>query len=584
MMTSSLATLPPGLWLMIAGLALPFVPRAVRQALLILAPAGTIALVWLLPDALAVNLVWLGTELQPLRVDDLSRLFGLVFAIMALGAGVFSLRVDSSYELAAAFVYAGGAVSVVFAGDWLTLFVFWEVMAIGSSLLIWYGSTDRSYGAGMRYAGVHFLGGVLLMAGIAGEVLASGSTLITTLDDTTWPRWLILAGVLINVGAPPLQAWVADAYPESSWAGMTYLSAFTTKAAVYLLIRAFPGVDWLVYVGLFMIFYGLIYALLETEMRRILAYSLVTQAGFMVTGVGIGTETALNGAAAHAFVCVIYGGLLVMTAGAVLKAVGRRRTTELGGLARVMPVTCICCVIGALSISSVPLTSGFPTKSLISEAAGQEKLLWVYLGLLAGSVGVFIQSGLMYPWLVFFQAPGQAAASDVPRPAVSAVPQGDGMKGALDAPFPMRLAMIGFAALCILIGVAPGLLYGLLPYDVPFEPYKFEKVLTQVQVLLFATLGFLALVRFSPRTNTVTLDLDWFYRALGRQLGATLQQKAIATETRFGAGALMAVKSVVAALYRHHGPDGVMGRQWHTGNMAFWTTMLLGISLVASLI
>ena len=168
------------------------------------------------------------------------------------------------------------------------------------------------------------------------------------------PRWLILAGFLVNAGAPPLSAWLPDAYPESSWSGMVFLSAFTTKTAVYVLLRGFPGTELLIYVGLFMVFYGIVYAILENDMRRILAYSIVNQVGFMVTGIGIGTEMALNGAAAHAFTHIIYKALLLMSAGSVLYMTGKRKCTDLGGLFRTMPLTTVCGIVGALSISSFP--------------------------------------------------------------------------------------------------------------------------------------------------------------------------------------------------------------------------------------
>ena len=153
----------------------------------------------------------------------------------------------------------------------------------------------------------------------------------------------------------PLSAWLPDAYPESSWSGMVFLSAFTTKTAVYVLLRAFPGTELLIYVGLFMVFYGIIYAILENDMRRILAYSIVNQVGFMVVGIGIGTEMALNGAAAHAFTHIIYKALLLMSAGSVLYMTGKRKCTDLGGLFRTMPLTAACGIVGALSISSFPL-------------------------------------------------------------------------------------------------------------------------------------------------------------------------------------------------------------------------------------
>ena len=185
-----------------------------------------------------------------------------------------------------------------------------------------------------------------------------------------------------------------------------------------------------------MVFYGIVYAILENDMRRILAYSIVNQVGFMVTGIGIGTEMALNGAAAHAFAHIIYKALLLMSAGRVLYMTGKRKCTDLGGLFRTMPLTTICGIVGALSISSFPLTSGFVTKSMISEAAGMQHLEVVWYLLAAASAGVFLHAGIKFPWFVFFQKDSGL------RPA--------------DPPWNMRLAMIFFAVLCIGLGVCAG--------------------------------------------------------------------------------------------------------------------------------
>ena len=354
-------------------------------------------------------------------------------------------------------------------------------------------------GAGLRYAAIHLLGGVLLMAGIAGEIAATGSIAFGKLDTSTVPRWLILAGFLINAGAPPLSAWLPDAYPESSWSGMVFLSAFTTKAAVYVLLRGFPGTELLIYVGLFMIFYGIVYAILENDMRRILAYSIVNQVGFMVAGIGIGTEMALNGTAAHAFTHIVYKALLLMSAGSVLYMTGKRKCTDLGGLFRTMPLTTICGIIGALSISSFPLTSGFVSKSMISEAAANQHLELVWYLLAAASAGVFLHAGIKFPWFVFFQKDSGL------RPA--------------DPPWNMRLAMVLFSAICIGLGMMPGPLYALLPYNVDYVPYTASHVVSQLQLLLFSGLAFFLMLGWLKRTLTITLDVDWFYRRLGRKLG-----------------------------------------------------------------
>ena len=276
---------PPGLVLIVGGLLLPFLRGSLRSIVVVVLPLVTLALVWSVPDGPVLQAPFLGYDLILVKGDKLSRLFAAVFAIMAFAGGLFALNQARATELAAAFVYAGSAIGVVFAGDLITLFICWEVMAIGSTLVVWCGGPG-SQDSGLRYATIHLLGGVLLMAGIAGEVAATGSIAFGTLDTSTVPRWLILTGFLINAGAPPLSAWLPDAYPESSWSGMVFLSAFTTKAAIYVLLRGFPGTVLLIYVGLFMIFYGIVYAILENDMRRILAYSIVNQVGFMVAGIG----------------------------------------------------------------------------------------------------------------------------------------------------------------------------------------------------------------------------------------------------------------------------------------------------------
>ncbi len=392
----------PAFALIAAGLLLPVLSGRLRLALLLLAPLLALYLVWQVGDGPVVSQVYLGYELILVKGDALARLFATVFAIMAFAGALFALNQPRVIELTAAFCYAGSAIGVAFAGDWLTVFVFWELMAIASTLVVW-SAGQSAYGAGLRYAAIHLLGGVLLMAGIVGEIASTGSTTFGKLTLDSVPRWLILAGFLLNAGAWPLSAWLPDAYPESSWSGMVFLSAFTTKTAVYVLMRAFPGTELLIYVGLFMVFYGIIYAILENDMRRILAYSIVNQVGFMVVGIGIGTEMALNGAAAHAFTHIIYKALLFMSAGSVLYMTGKRKCTDLGGLFRTMPVTAACGIIGALSISSFPLTSGFVSKSMISEAAGMQHMASVWFLLAAASAGVFLHAGIKFPWFVFFR-------------------------------------------------------------------------------------------------------------------------------------------------------------------------------------
>ncbi len=553
--------LHPGLVLVAGALLLPLLGGRARSAAVLGLPALALLLVWQLPEGALWQVRFLDFDLTPLAVDRLSRLFATVFALMALGGGLFALEQTHRLEVPAAFLYAGSAIGATLAGDLITLFVWWELMTLGSALVIWSAGSPASYAAGLRYLMVHLLGGVLLFAGIAGHVQATGDVAFRAMAPDTPAHWLILAGFLVNAGAPPLSAWLPDAYPEASWSGMVFLSAFTTKSAVYALLRGFPGAELLVWVGLFMVFYGIVYALLENDMRRILAYSIVNQVGFMVTGVGIGTEMALNGAAAHAFAHILYKALLLMSAGSVLYVTGRRKCTDLGGLFHSMPFTTVAGIVGALAISSFPLTSGFVSKSLIGQAAADGHLLGVWLLLTAASAGVFLHAGIKFPWFVFFQ---RDSGLRPPEPPAS-----------------MRWAMFAFAFLCIALGVYPDPLYRLLPYPVDYVPYTGAHVLTQLQLLLFSGLAFFLMLKYMGRTLTITLDVDWVYRVLLRDAAVFASRRFRAAMGRTDRLVTRAAAGALGRLYRHHGPEGALARTWPTGSMALWmVAMLLAYLLV----
>ncbi|MBU2583402.1 MAG: Na(+)/H(+) antiporter subunit D [Alphaproteobacteria bacterium] len=560
-MTTSLI-LPPALILIAAGITLPlFALLRLRWLALLASPLAALWVVLTLPDGIHLTGSFLGQTLVLLKIDALSRVFASVFAIMAFAGGLFALNQKSTLELAAAFVYAGSAIGVAMAGDLITMFIYWEVMAIGSTLVI-LSSGRNAQRAGLRYAAVHMLGGVLLMAGVAGEIAATGSVTFSAMDLSTVPRMLIFAGFLVNVGAPPLSAWLADAYPEASWSGMVFLSAFTTKTAVYVLLRGFPGTELLIPIGLFMVFYGIVYAILENDMRRILAYSIVNQVGFMVTGIGIGTEMALNGAAAHAFTHIIYKALLLMSAGSVLYMTGKRKCTDLGGLFRTMPLTCAFGIVGALAISSFPATSGFISKSMISDAAGAEHLAFVWFALAAASAGVFLHAGIKFPWFVFFQ---KDSGLRPPEP-----------------PLNMLASMALMAFFCIGLGLYPKPLYDMLPYPVDYVPYTGAHVVYQLQLLLFSGLAFFLMLNLLKRTMTITLDVDWLWRRPGHAVAKFLDSFAAYTWEWLADTVVKAATRVHDALYRHHGPEGLFGRTWPTGTMAFWTTVTLGAVVILS--
>lgn len=549
------ALIHPGLVLIAGALLLPLLRGALRSAAIVALPLLALALVWQVPDGPAWQLRFLDYTVTPLQGDKLSRLFATIFSLMAAGGGLFAMTQKSRIEVPAAFVYAGSAIGVALAGDLVTVFVFWELMAIGSTLVLWSQGTDASYRAAKRYLMIHLLGGVVLFAGVTGHIVNTGEVTFARMALDSPAHWLILIGFLVNAGAPPLSAWLADAYPEASWSGAVFLSAFTTKTAVYVLIRGFPGTELLIWLGLFMAFYGIVYGLLENDIRRILSYTIVNQGGLMMVGVGIGTEMALNGAAAQAFVGVIYVALLLMSAGSVVLMTGKRKCSELGGLFHTMPLTAACGTIGALAISAFPLTSGFISKSMVSQAALDGHLLWVWLLLTAASAGVFLHAGIKFPWFVFFQKDSGL------RPA--------------EPPPSMRLAMVLFSLLCIALGIWPEPLYALLPHAVNYVPYTGAHVVSQLQLLLFSGLAFFVLLPYLKRTLTITLDTDWIWRtllpALLRNVGMPLVN---AWNMLVHAAYVLIMESTALVLYQHR-QDGRFARTWSTRSMALWVLVLL---------
>jgi multicomponent Na+:H+ antiporter subunit D len=304
--------------------------------------------------------------------------------------------------------------------------------------------------------------------------------------------------------------------------------------------------------------FPIFFAVIENDLRRVLAYSLNNQLGFMVVGIGLGTELGLNGAVAHAFADILFKGLLFMSMGAVLLRAGSVKATELGGLYKSMPVTTILCIVGAASISAFPLFSGFVTKSMIMTSAAQEGYAVIWLLLLFASAGVFHHAGIKIPFFAFF-------AHD------------SGIR-CKEAPLHMLIAMTLAAALCIGIGVFPPALYAILPLPMDYAPYTSSHVLAQIQLLVFSALAFSWLMRngiYPPELRSVNLDSDWLYRRLGGRLaaGADAALHALFAECRDMAGVFgLAGRN---ALERFCGPQGIFSRTWTAGATGLGVMLML---------
>ena len=492
----------PGILMIIAAVFVPYLPHHIRQIFML----GAIALSAFSLSA-GAGIHWsvsfLGQELILHNADNLTLPFGIIFHIAAALNVIYGWHEKKAMEHTAGLAYAGAAIAAVHAGDLITLFIWWEATAITSVFLILASGTERANKAAMRYLLVQVASGVMLLAGASLYWREVGSLAFGAMELGSLGTWLIFLAFGIKAAFPLLNGWLQDAYPEATILGTVMLSAFTTKLAIYAFARGFAGTDYLIWIGAAMTAFPVFFAVIENDLRRVLAYSLNNQLGFMIVAIGIGTELAINGAVAHAFAHIIYKALLFMSIGSVMYRVGTAKATELGGLYKSMPLTMIFCIIGAMSISAFPLFSGFTAKAVIMKAVGYEGLVFVYLVLLAASAGVLHHSGIKIPYFTFF---GHDSGL---RPK--------------EAPFNMLAAMAIASVLCIAIGVMPTQFYQILPYSLDYQPYDASHIVGQFQLVIFAMLAFTFLMRFGfypPEIVSTVLNSDWIYRRLIPRMGS----------------------------------------------------------------
>ena len=546
-------------------LALPKGP--LRAALLLLVPLVAGAQAWSLPEGTYGQFDLLGLTLDTMRVDKLSRIFALIFCIAAFLGNLYAWHVRDTVQQLAALLYAGAAIGAVFAGDLITLFIYWEATAITSVFLIWARRTEGAYHTGMRYLIIQITSGVILLAGTALLYRETQSIAFEAMTLGSLGTWLIFISFGMKCAFPLLHNWLQDSYPAATVTGTVILSAFTTKLAVYSLARGFAGTEILIYIGAVMTLFPIFFAEIENDLRRVLAYSLNNQLGFMVVGIGVGTEMALNGTASHAFAHILYKALLFMSVGAVLFRTGTSKASELGGLCRTMPRTAIFCLIGAASISAFPLFSGFVTKSLILDETANEHYPIIWAILVFASAGVLSHSGIKIPYFTFFSHDSGL------RPK--------------EAPVHMQLAMGITAFLCIFIGVYPDTLYALLPYDVEYHPYTMAHVVGQLQLLCFALLAFAVLMRSGihpPEIRAVNLDVDWIYRRLLPRLLGGVSQGLSQAWANLSSNVQLGLSRIVAILFQLYGPNTGVAKVLPTGSMVVWIAILLGLVLVVNYI
>jgi len=560
--------IPPFVPFFVGALIAAVTRGTLRGAIMVIIPIVSAYHLWMVPEGIHLQFEFLGYQIIPYTADRLSLLFGYIFHIAAFIAIIYALHVRDTMQQVAAMMYAGSGIGAVFAGDLLSLFIFWELLALTSVFLIFARRTQRSYDAGMRYLIVQVLSGVILLVGALFYAAEHDTLTFGFIGLEGIAGWLIFIAFGIKCAFPMAHNWLTDAYPEATVTGTVFLSAFTTKVAVYALARGYPGTELLIYIGAAMTCFPIFFAVIENDLRRVLAYSLINQVGFMVVGVGIGTALALNGAVSHAFNDVIFKGLLFMSMGAVLHMTGRMNGSDLGGLYKTMPKTTILCIVGAASISAFPLFSGFVSKSMVMSAALENGNDWVWLMLLFASAGVFHHAGIKIPYFAFFAHDSGIRASDPPTN--------------------MLVAMFIAACLCIGIGVYPSALYALLPFDTGYNPYDATHVLAQTQLLFFSALAFVWLNlkgMYPPELHSTNLDADWFYRRL---FPAALQRSTSVIVKADGAMRQMFMTKLshgMAFVARQYdGKNSLFTRAHPAGSMIMWVVVILALYLFLTFI
>jgi multicomponent Na+:H+ antiporter subunit D len=497
---------PPVIIMLAGAVVVPFLPGTVRPWAFLVAPVAVLLqlLFWLEQGDTTTIEVFSGVlDLTPLMVDDLNEIWATAFSLVVIGGGLFALhlRAPSFQERgqqAAALAYAGSAFGVILAGDLLTVVIFWELMAVTSLYLIISGNRPNSHAAAMRYLFVHVIGGSALLGGVLIQAIETGSLAFEPFDGGL-ASWLAMFGILVNAASFPLHAWLSDAYPETSPTGMVFLGALTTKTAVYVLLRGFAGEELLLLAGSVTAVYAGIYALLQNDIRRLLAYHIVSQVGFMVAAVGISTLAGVESVAEQVFTHVLWQAVMVMGAGAVMYSTGVTKLTELGGLSTQLRPILILYMVGALSIAVFPLLHGLGAESVYVDHT------WVIVLLTLASIATVMAVAIKLPYHAFIAAKANA-------PQSTRVPNA------------MLAAMAIGAALSLWVGIHPSSLFDVLQLHLEPEAFHLSGVLFGLAILAISAAGGWLLLRVKPLRENVTVDVDWLYRNAEASVRVVIQQ------------------------------------------------------------
>ena len=344
--------------------------------------------------------------------------------------------------LIAMLLHAGGGLLALTAQDLIVLLLGWETMTFTAFFLLARTGRENALSAGLRYIVIHMASATLFFIGAAVHWQATGALAVAPATPAAQP--FFLAAILIKTAMIPMHAWLIDTYPKASYAGSVLFSIYTTKVGVFTAARLLRvslfDQPVLALVGATVAVLAVIGALRQRNARRLLAWHIVSQIGFMLAGVGLAVSMAggrlgVEAGLFHAVNHIVYKSALLMVAGAVCRQFGHDDLHRMGGAGRGMPVTFAVAVVASLAIVGVPPFAGYASKELLKQASQTPLIPGL---LLVASVGTGL-SFIKFIALIFLKKP--APGCDLPLK---------------DPPALQRIPMLILAAFCLINGLRPG--------------------------------------------------------------------------------------------------------------------------------
>lgn len=449
--------------------------------------AGALIITFYLIPGYSLQLDFLKFTLIPFRVDSISKITGLVFAVGGLATVIYSINICSRNNLRLIFLFIGSALTVVFSGDLFTLYVFWELMTISSSFIILMAS-DLTKKTGYYYFLMQVAGGLNLLWGIFLQYSATGNLSLNTIEAGI-PFIIIAIG--IKLAFMGFHTWLPPTYSRVPFYVSVVLSIYTTKVGVYVMCRLLSGINILAYAGLFSALFGVVMALRQNQVRKLLSYSIIIQVGYMIMGISIGTATGISGAIFHLINHILYKTVLFMAVGVVIYTTGEDNFENLGIMGNKLPVTSIATLVAFMGIAGVPFFNGYMSKTIIKEALQEPILIWGLNLMSFGTSVIFLK----FIYYAFFKNNNINLDR---KPASS-----------------MQLGLGFLTFIMILIGINPFLLENLTNIDIDIDYFDIKLMLSGIKPFLWSIPIFILLKKYLVKKYERLLYYD-IYRKMAK--------------------------------------------------------------------